>query len=260
MFRTTEGALKRCYSALNYVARKDAIGNVCWRGLRDENGHNIDTVKAARLALRKRFRIETAKGGAVGRRLATTGIVSLPNSWTDEVVLAAMHRLSNELAPDGSEASVFIVQHIDKSNNAHLHFIAVDGIESIESAKQRAKPNTQRIRRQNVQRFNERGAPKIWRKRIAECLNSTAEEHDVARVEWRSFRDRGLRRKATAHDGPSKRARNAENQTLNSIKEMFNCTDDLEGGLDILLNATSRAVRIADKVNIKNGGEQRQRE
>lgn len=257
---TATDALKRCYGALNYAARENAVGNICWQGLRRSDGNDVQTAKEARLALRQRFRTEAAKGGKVGRRLATTGIVSLPNTWNDEAVKSAMSRLAKELAPPDSEASVFIVQHIDKSNNAHLHFVAVDGVESRDAAKRRARPDAQRIRQQNVQRFNERGAPKRWRKRIADVLNMTAEEHGLAGVEWKSFKERGLRRKATAHDGPEKRARRRRDGTEVPLADFFNVPDDMERGLECLWNNGNTVIQSADRANEAHGGERRQME
>lgn len=200
---STAATLKRCYGALNYAARETATGVIHWQGLSRPDGTPAVTPKQARLALRERFRTEAAKGGKVGRRIATTGIVSLPNSWSDDAIKSAITRLTLKLAPEGSEASAIVIQHIDKENNAHLHFIAVDGAESKVQAVERfsTNPKAQRVRRQNVQRLNERGAPKLWRSRIASILNDTAKEYEEVGVEWRSFVERGLRRKATAHDG-----------------------------------------------------------
>ena len=260
--QTAAQALKRCYSSLNYIARDNASGNIVWAGLIDEDGSPARTAKDARLALRQRFRNEAEKGGRVGRRIATTGIVSLPNSWTDEVIKSAMHRLALELAPPDSEASVLIVQHIDKTNNAHLHFLAVDGVESIEAAKRRAKPDSQRIRRQNVQRFNERGAPKRWRQRIADVLNETASEHGVVGVEWRSFKDRGLRRRAKKREDVGERARKAREgqaETMQSIADLFN-GDDIEDNLYDLWNTAAKTLTQKDDLHGGNGGEHRQRE
>ena len=260
--QTAAQALKRCYSSLNYIARDNASGNIVWAGLINDDGSPAQTVKDARLALRQRFRNEAEKGGRVGRRIATTGIVSLPNSWTDEVIKSAMHRLALELAPPDSEASVLIVQHIDKTNNAHLHFLAVDGVESLEAAKRRAKPDSQRIRRQNVQRFNERGAPKRWRQRIADVLNETASEHDVAGVEWRSFKERGLRRRAKKREDVGERARKAREgqaDTMKSIADLFN-GDDIEDNLYDLWNTAAKTLTQRDDLHGGNGGEHRQRE
>lgn len=257
---TATVALKRCYAALNYISRDQATGNIYWAGLCRADGSPAQSPKEARGALRQRFRDEAAKGGRVGRRVATTGIVSLPNSWGDEVIKVAMKRLAQELAPPDAMASVLIVHHIDKANNAHLHFVAVDGEESHEAAKRRAKPDAQRIRRQNVQRFNERGAPKRWRKRIADVLNTTADDYAVAGVEWRSFKERGLRRMATTHDGAEKRAREAREKKRKAIADFLNAADGLDDSLADLWKAAPMAVKAADEITRSNGGEQRQRE
>lgn len=250
-------ALKRCYGALNYVTRADAIGVVTWAGLKDEDGAPAATLQAARLALRQRFRDEAAKGGKVGRRLATTGIVSLPNSWDRATVKAATERLAQALAPEGSGAAVLIVEHIDKSNNAHLHFVAVDGVESREAAEKRAGEDAQRIRRRNVQRFNERGAPKRWRRRIADILNATAMEHGEATVEWRSFKERGLLRTATRHEGPEARARKAR-EAKDELGDLF--TDSATDIFDLMAEQAVGLIRHDDANAEQKGGEQRQRE
>lgn len=251
-------ALKRCYGALNYVTRADAIGIVAWAGVQDEDGAPAATLQAARLALRQRFRDEAAKGGKVGRRLATTGIVSLPNSWDAATVKAATERLAQALAPQGSEAAVLIVQHTDKSNNAHLHFVAVDGIESREAAERRAGEDAQRIRRRNVQRFNERGGPKRWRRRIADNLNATAIEHGEATVEWRSFKERGLLRTATRHEGPEARARKAREGSKDALSDFF--TDAATNIFDLMAEQAVGLFARDDADADQKGGEQRQRE
>jgi len=228
--------LKRCYGALNYIARENASGIISWHGLRRPDGKPATTPKEARLALRRRFREEAAKGGKVGRRIATTGIVSLPNTWSEKTVRLAVERLARELAPEGSEASAIVIQHIDKSHNAHLHFLAVDGVESKDAAARRTdkRAAAQRVRRQNVQRFNERGAPKRWRGRIATILNTTAKESGEAEVEWRSFKERGLKRQATQHDSPQKRAQAKRSGFPDSLKRLFE-NDEAENVLDAIL-------------------------
>lgn len=253
-------ALNRCYGALNYITREDATGVVVWAGLKSEDGTPAQTLKEARLALRQRFRDEAAKGGKVGRRLATTGIVSLPNSWDRATVKAATERLAQALAPAEADAAVLIVEHTDKSNNAHLHFVAVDGVESREAAERRAGPDAQRIRRQNVQRFNERGAPKRWRRRIADILNATAIEHGEATVEWRSFKERGLVRTATRHEGPEARARKGRENGGMELRGFFDMADDICNDLDTLARGGTGLLKAADAVSKSRGGEGRQRE
>ena len=251
-------ALKRCYGALNYVTRADAIGVVTWAGVQDEDGVPAATLQSARLALRQRFRDEAAKGGKVGRRLATTGIVSLPNSWDRATVKAATERLAQALAPEGSDAAVLIVQHTDKSNNAHLHFVAVDGVESREAAERRAGEDAQRIRRRNVQRFNERGAPKRWRRRVADILNATAIEHGEATVEWRSFKERGLLRTATRHEGAEARARKAREARHEELRDFF--VSDATNIFDLMAEQSAGLIARDDAGADQKGGEQRQRE
>lgn len=253
-------ALNRCYGALNYITREDATGVVVWAGLQGEDGSPAQTLKDARLALRQRFRDEAAKGGKVGRRLATTGIISLPNSWSKATVQDVAARLAQALAPAEAGAAVMIVQHTDKSNNAHLHFVAVDGVESREAAERRAPESAQRIRRQNVQRFNERGAPKRWRRRIADILNATAIERGEATVEWRSFKERGLMRTATRHEGPEYRARKTRENAGTDLRGFFDMADDICNDLDTLARGGTGLLKAADAVTKSGGGEGRLRE
>lgn len=252
--------LKRCYGALNYIARENAAGLMCWQGLKKEDGLEVKEPKEARLMLRKRFREEAGKGGKVGRRIATTGIISLPNSWNEETVKVAMSKLAKELAPEGSEASVFIVQHTDKKNNAHLHFIAVDGVESRDSATIRSGENATRNRRRNVQRFNERGGPKRWRKKIADVLNQTAKEHGENGVEWRSFKERGLRRKPTKHEGAERRAVRAKDNAAKEAFDFFTRGGDVEQSIDDIFHLADLGIKRGSEAVEGNGGEQRQRE
>lgn len=252
-------ALKRCYGALNYIARADAMGLTAWEGVANEDGTPARNMKEARQALRQRFREEAAKGGKVGRRLATTGIVSLPNTWDAETTRDAMARLARELSPEGSEAAVLIVQHIDKTNNAHLHFLAVDGLENREAAARRARSGAQRIRRQNVQRFNERGAPRRWRARIAAVLNRAAAAHGQSGVEWRSFRERGLLRKAQAHEGPERRAREARTNPAKGFERLFGTIGFLGDDLETIARDALSAAASLDPIG-QEGGSERARE
>jgi hypothetical protein len=241
---------------LNYIGRESATGVMAWGGLKRPDGKPATTPKEARLALRQRFREEAQRGGKVGRRIATTGIVSLPNTWTEQTVRTAVTKLVHELAPEGSEASAIVIQHIDKSNNAHLHFIAVDGVESHEAAIERTgkKTSAQRVRQQNIQRFNERGAPKRWRSRIAAILNEAAEKNDEAKVEWRSFKDRGLKRNPTQHDSPQKRARSKTKGLTGALKGFFT-SGEAENMLDTLCGMGESVVK--DAISLDDNGRER---
>jgi hypothetical protein len=78
------------------------------------------------------------QGGAVGRRLASTLIVSLPNDWPKAAQVEAMKRLTAHLAPPGSEAIAIGAIHRDKPHNTHMHFVVLDGLEHPDAALLRA--------------------------------------------------------------------------------------------------------------------------
>ena len=130
-------ATGRVKAAARYALRDTAApeGEVAWAGNR------LDACpdrKAARLAFGQAVEERSNEGGAVGRRLASTLIVSLPNDWPKAAQVEAMNRLTQHLAPPGSEAIAIGAIHRDKPHNTHMHFVVLDGLEHQSRAVLRA--------------------------------------------------------------------------------------------------------------------------
>ena len=130
-------ATGRVKAAARYALRDTAApeGEVSWSGPR------LDACpdrKAARLAFGQAVEERSKQGGAVGRRLASTLIVSLPNDWPKAAQVEAMKRLTAHLAPVGSEAIAIGAIHRDKPHNTHMHFVVLDGLEHQSRAVLRA--------------------------------------------------------------------------------------------------------------------------
>lgn len=130
-------ATGRVKAAARYALRDTAApeGEVAWAGQRLRS---CPDRKAARLAFGQAVEDRAGEGGAVGRRLASTLIVSLPNDWPKAAQLEAMMRLTHHLAPDGSEAIAIGAIHRDKPHNTHMHFVVLDGLEHPAAALDRA--------------------------------------------------------------------------------------------------------------------------
>ena len=221
-------AAGRAVASIRYITRSTAAEAVDWAGARLDaaapKGH-----RAVKAALADAIQERATQGGQQGRRVADRLIVSLPNDWPLDARREALRRVCAHLAPPGSDALAMGALHNDKPDNPHMHILAVDGLESPESAKARAAarrktkskaamaeaaetgehpnmPKT-RARRRDALRLNEGGRPKELRREIAEILNTIAQEQDLHGVEWRSFEARGITHTPTTHDGPEKRAR-----------------------------------------------------
>ena len=247
---TPAAATSRVKAAARYALRDTAApeGEVSWSGPRLDACQDR---KAARLAFGQAVEERSKQGGAVGRRLASTLIVSLPNDWPKAAQVEAMKRLTAHLAPVGSEAIAIGAIHRDKPHNTHMHFVVLDGLESegaalVRAAARRPKVSDMptpppapakakrapwwqpwkreaappppppppkvdvRVRRRNVLRLNERYRYKELRRELATIINEVAAEKGLEGVEWESFKDRGIERTPTTHDGPGKRARKAK--------------------------------------------------
>lgn len=243
---TAAAATGRVKAAARYALRDTAApkGEVAWAGQRLKL---CTDRKAARLAFGQAVEERSKQGGTVGRRLASTLIVSLPNDWPKEAQVEAMKRLTRHLAPVDSEAIAIGAIHRDKPHNTHMHFVVLDGLEfegaAIARAAERNRervgmlPSTPppakakrapwwqpwkheaappppkvdvRVRRRNVLRLNELGRPKELRRELAAIINTVAAERGLEGVEWRSFDARGIAKEPTKHDGPQKRARKAK--------------------------------------------------
>jgi len=225
---TPAAAAGRAVASIRYITRSTAAEAIDWAGTRLDaaapKGH-----RAVKAALADAIQERATQGGQQGRRVADRLIVSLPNDWPLDARREALRRVCAHLAPPGSEALAMGALHNDKPDNPHMHILAVDGLESPESAKARAAarrktkskavmaeaaqtgehpnmPKT-RARRRDALRLNEGGRPKELRREIAAILNTIAQEQDLRGVEWRSFKERGIERTPTTHDGPEKRAR-----------------------------------------------------
>lgn len=221
-------AAGRAVASIRYITRSTAAEAVDWAGARLDaaapKGH-----RAVKAALADAIQERATQGGQQGRRVADRLIVSLPNDWPLDARREALRRVCAHLAPPGSDALAMGALHNDKPDNPHMHILAVDGLESPESAKARAAarrktkskaamaeaattgehpnmPKT-RARRRDALRLNEGGRPKELRREIAAILNTIAQEQDLHGVEWRSFEARGITHTPTTHDGPEKRAR-----------------------------------------------------
>ena len=221
-------AAGRALASIRYITRSTAAEAVEWAGARLDavapQGH-----KAVKAALADAIQERAQEGGKQGRRVADRLIVSLPNDWPPDARREALRRVCAHLAPPGSEVLAMGALHNDKPDNPHMHILAVDGLESVESAKARATTR----RRSKSPRSDGRGsgdgrtpqhaqdprtearrpalergrAAQELRREIAAILNTIAQEQDLRGVEWRSFKERGIERTPTTHDGPEKRAR-----------------------------------------------------
>jgi hypothetical protein len=221
-------AAGRAVANLRYITRSTAAEAIEWSGARLDAAAP-DGRRAVQAALIGAIEERATQGGQQGRRVADRLIVSLPNDWPPEARREALRRVCAHLAPPGSEAVALGALHSDNPANQHMHILAVDGLESPESAKARAAarrktrhtaadaeasatgqhpnmPKT-RARRRDALRLNEGGRPKELRREIAAILNTIAQEQDLHGVEWRSFEARGITHTPTIHDGPEKRAR-----------------------------------------------------
>ena len=208
-------AAGRAVASIRYITRSTAAEAVEWAGARLDavapKGH-----RAVKAALADAIQERAQEGGKQGRVIAGRFIVSLPNDWPLDARREALRRVCAHLAPPGSDALAMGALHNDKPDNPHMHILAVDGLESPESAKARAAarrrsksraamdeaaatgehpnmPKT-RARRRDALRLNEGGRPKELRREIAAILNTIAQEQDLRGVEWRSFKERGIER------------------------------------------------------------------
>lgn len=184
---------------LRYITRPTALSEVATAGISGSDKKDLHK------ALRARIRARAHQGGKGGARAAEKGIVSLPNDWPEDARQEAVDRIARHLAPDDSEAMAIVVSHKDIPGNAHLHFMAIDGRESVAAARAR-RPDAKRVRRANVIRLGDRGRPKELRVELAKILNDIAAQRGLTSVEWRSFKARGIEHRPTLHEGPTRRA------------------------------------------------------
>jgi hypothetical protein len=229
--RSAADAVEAGVAHLRYITRPNARAEIAWAGVSGDSQGDLHK------ALRARIRERAHQGGKGGARAAEKGIVSLPNDWPEDARQEAVDLIASHLAPDSSEATAVVVSHKDRPGNAHLHFLAVDGRESVEAARLR-RPNAKRVRRANVIRLGDRGRPKELRGEIAEILNGIALRRGLQGVEWRSFEDRGIEYEPMLHEGPTRRSaaspsivpdpRAAENTKRREQREPVQLDDDLD--------------------------------
>lgn len=214
---TTSKAVGHAMANLRYITRESAQADVVWFGqsarkVAEELGPDTspeDQRKAFHGNMRKALDERAEGGGKCGKMVATRVTISLPNSWPEEAQDDALLRIGNYFAPPSSEALAVGALHRDKPDNRHLHFLVKDGRESEFSALMRrshevgAGQSVKRIRRRDVNRFNaDLGRPKVIRAEIAQILNTIALERGIEKVEWKSFKERGIEKTPTTHRGP----------------------------------------------------------
>lgn len=201
-------AAAKAKANLRYIARSTAVkkGHALGAGdMRNPDGSQVKSPSEGRAAMRKAIDARSITGGKNGKRVAEKMIFSLPNDFAGKPAKEALRRIMQKLVGDG-EAIAYGVIHTDRPDNLHCHILAVDGQESVESARKRS-PNAKRVRRRDQLRMNERGRPREVRRIIAEEINAVATSYGLTKVEHQSFKDRGITREPGAHMGPQQKAR-----------------------------------------------------
>lgn len=169
---------------------------ICHTAGQTLTGDKVAIKAKAYAALAERATKHTDKNGV---RLCDTGHISLPNDATTDEQREIARRLVSDMAKD-SQALVVASIHHDKNANAHLHWWAVDGLET-RSAAQARNPDAKRIRQRDQLRLNEGGSREEWRARFAAIINEVAEEHGRRRAEHRSLKAQGIERAPQIHEG-----------------------------------------------------------
>lgn len=203
-------AVEKAKANLRYIDRRAAVkrGNAKGVGpLRLDNGGRARNRLEGRAAIRRAIEARAARGGKNGSRVAEKMMFSLPNDFAGKPAREALERVLRKLTGD-SEAVAFGVIHTDRPDNLHCHVLAVDGPESLASARRR-RPNAKRVRRRDHLRMNDRGRPKEIRKLIADEINTVADLYNLTRVEHRSFKERGVTDEPGTHIGPQRIAKTA---------------------------------------------------
>lgn len=205
---SVEKAAEKAKANLRYIARSTAVakGNRFGAGaMINPDGSGVRSALEGRAAMRKAIDARSIAGGQNGKRVAEKLMLSLPNDFIGKPAKEALRRIMKRLLAD-SDAIAYGVIHTDRPDNLHCHILAVDGQESITSARKR-RPGAKRVRRRDQLRMNERGRPREVRQLIAEEINAVAEAYGLTKVEHRSFKDRGITRKPGTHVGPPQVAR-----------------------------------------------------
>lgn len=203
-------AVSRAMASLRYITRDDARPDV----IAVHEGKRVGS-KATELAdLRKQLapiirteaEARAERGGRRGSLVASTLTVSLPSSWSEQVQRQATVDLAGLYLRRGCRA-VVASRHRDNPKNPHIHLLIIDGPESRIAARKRATETGGRIRRGDALRLNAGGSPKRERAAVAEVLNDLAEHTNSERVEWRSFKTRGIERTPGKHRGAAANAK-----------------------------------------------------
>ena len=135
-----------------------------------------------------------------GIRLCDTGHISLTNDATTDEQREIARLLVSEMSGDSSAVVVASI-HNDRKGNKHLHWWAVDGLETREAAQARS-PDAKRIRQRDQLRLNEGGSREAWREKMAGIVNQIAEKNGRRQAEYRSLKDQGIEhKKPQIHEG-----------------------------------------------------------
>lgn len=211
---TPSGASAKAKAHLRYIDRRSAARAKDARGagrLLNPDGSPVRTRAQGRAAIRRAISARAQRGGVNGSRVAEKFIFSLPNDFEGDAAREALGRILKRLVAD-SDAVAYGVIHTDRPDNLHCHILAVDGAESVESARQR-RPDAKRVRRQDQLRMGGLGRPKEIRAMIAKEINAVAVKRGLTMVEHRSFETRGIVRLPSTHIGPKRLARAAREAT-----------------------------------------------
>jgi hypothetical protein len=193
-----KGAADQAKANLRYITREAAASG----GFLVSDGDGVRRGTDADLQdHRDAITARAEQGGKRGIRVAEKMMISLPNDWPGGALREAVDRVAKVITPPGSEARAIIALHTDKPRNRHIHINAIDGLESLEAARERT-PEGQRPRRRNALRMGEMGRPRELRQAIAETLNQVADARGLSRVEWRSYEARGVDQIPMLHRGP----------------------------------------------------------
>lgn len=214
---TASKAVGHAMANLRYITREDAQADVAWFGKSAQdvaeklgpNPNPEEQKKALHSNMRKSLDERAEGGGKCGKMVATRVTISVPNSWPEDAQDDALIRIGNYFAPPDSDVLAVGALHRDKPENRHIHYLIKDGKETEHAALMRlakefkAGQSPKRVRRRDVNRFNgDLGRPKQIRADIAQILNNIASERGLERVEWKSFKERGIERTPTEHRGP----------------------------------------------------------
>jgi len=226
------GARKAALDNLSYATRAsktddlDIIGHTQGETMIAENAADREAMRdMSRWAIDARAEKHTDANGV---RLADKMIVSLPADASPEHHREMVGGILSDLGGD-SDAWLVAAIHRDRAGNPHAHILAIDGLETRETAQAR-RPDAQRIRRRDQLRLNEGGNRPELRQRIAAQINLVADREGYRRAEVRSLADQGIDRAAPDHEGPQGSARRTRRRNDREIRAWLDAGDS--GGWD----------------------------